>query len=125
MRHYNRTKALFSFLSVYKTMRSEHDRKTLQNMLIGLYQNGVFINAKNLCKKFVDTETCSLFVPVDGPASQEQVEKIRNMLGEKYTFTKALTDEELFFMAKFADPKKNISQTPLDYNIDIPALPQA
>lgn len=70
MGHYNRTKALFTFLSVYKTMRSEHDRKTLQNMLTGLYQNGVFINAKNLSKKFVETETCSLFVPVDGPASQ-------------------------------------------------------
>lgn len=125
MGHYNRTKALFGFLSVYKTMRNEHDRKTLENMLTGLYQNGVFISPKNLCKKFVDTETCSLFVPVDGPAIEEQVEKIRKLLGEKYAFTKDLTDEELYFMAKFADPKKNISQTPLDYNIEIPALPQA
>jgi hypothetical protein len=29
MGHYNRTKALFSFLSVYKTMKSKHDKKSL------------------------------------------------------------------------------------------------
>ena len=69
MGHYNRTKALFSFLSVYKTMRSKNDKKSLENMVKGLCQNGVFINAKNLSKKFVDTEVCSVFIPVDGAAS--------------------------------------------------------
>ncbi len=70
MEHYNRTGALLGFLSVYKTMKSRHDKKTLQNLLTGLYQNGVFINPKQLTKEFIKVETCSTFVPVDGPASE-------------------------------------------------------
>ncbi len=70
MEHYNRTGALLGFLSVYKTMKSRHDKKTLQNLLTGLYQNGVFINPKQLAKEFIKVETCSTFVPVDGPASE-------------------------------------------------------
>lgn len=124
MGHYNRTKALFSFLSVFKTMRSHHDKKSLQNMLKGLYQNGVFINVKNLSKKVIDTEVCSLFVPVDGPASEEQVKKIRNLLGERYSFTKPLTNEELIYIVEMIDPKKHISNFTLDYNIKLPDLPQ-
>lgn len=123
MGHYNRTKALFSFLSVYKTMRSKHDKKSLENMLKGLYQNGVFIDVRKLNKKFIDTEICSVFVPVDGPALPGQVEKIRAQLGERYKFTKPLTNEELFYIANLVDPKKHISQYSLDYNIVVPALP--
>lgn len=124
MAHYNRTRALFSFLSVLKTTRSQHDKKSLENMLKGLYQNGVFINAKNLSKKFIETEVCSVFVPVDGPATPEQVTKIRTMLAQKYKFTEPLTDEELYYIANLADPKKHISDYKLDYNLIVPALPQ-
>ncbi len=123
MTHYNRTNALFNFLSVYKTLKSEHDKKTLQNLLIGLYQNGVFINPKELSKKFVQKQTCSTFIPVDGPATVQQVEKIRTLLGEKYKFTQSLTNEELYFISKLADPKKHISEYFLDYNLEIPPLP--
>ncbi len=70
MEHYNRTGALLGFLSVHKTLKSKHDKKTLQNLLTGLYQNGVFINPKQLSKEFIKVETCSTFIPVDGPASE-------------------------------------------------------
>jgi hypothetical protein len=42
-------------------------------LLKGLYQNGVFIDNKQLSKKFVETEVSSIFVPADGPASIEQI----------------------------------------------------
>ena len=124
MGHYNRTNVLFSLLSVFKTMRSKHDKKSLENMLKGLYQNGVFIDAKKLSKKFIDNEVCSVFIPIDGVASSEQVEKIRALLGERYKFTKPLTDEELVYIANLADSKKHISQHVLDYNVVVPALPE-
>lgn len=73
MKHYNRTNALFNFLSLFKAMRSQHDKKSLENMLKGLYQNGVFVDPKKLSRKLIDTEVCSVFIPVDGPASPEQV----------------------------------------------------
>jgi hypothetical protein len=124
MGHYNRTKALFGFLSTYKTMRSQHDKKSLENMLKGLYQNGVFIDAKKLNQKFIKNEVCSVFVPVDGPASPEQVESIRAKLGERYPFTKELTNEELVHIPSLIDAKKHISQHPLEYNVVIPPLPE-
>jgi hypothetical protein len=83
----------------------------------------VFIDNKQLSKKFVETEVSSIFVPADGPASIEQIKKIRALLGEKYKFTKPLTNEELYFIVKMIDPKKQISQHQLDYNVVIPSLP--
>jgi hypothetical protein len=93
-------------------------------MLKGLYQNGVFIDAKKLNQKFIKNEVCSVFVPVDGPASPEQVESIRAKLGERYPFTKGLTNEELVHISSLIDSKKHISQHPLEYNVAIPPLPE-
>lgn len=70
MAHYNRTKTLLNLLSIYKSFKSPHDKKSFKNMLLGLYQNGIFINVKNLSKKFIDTEVCSTFIPIDGPSSK-------------------------------------------------------
>lgn len=53
--HYNRTKNLLNLLSIYKSLKSIHDKKTFKNMLLGLCQNGIFVNVKNLHKKFIDT----------------------------------------------------------------------
>ncbi len=78
-------------------------------MVVGLYQNGVFIDPKQLSKKFIEKEKCTRFIFLDGPASQEQIEKIRSLLGEKYKFTQTLTNEELFYIVNLIDPKKQIS----------------
>lgn len=124
MSHYNRTKALFGLLLTYKTMRSKHDKKSLENSLKGLYQNGVFVDAKKLSEKVIKTEVCSVFVPVDGPATAEQVESIRAKMSERYPFTKGVTNEELLYLAGLIDDKKHISQHSLDYNVVIPPLPE-
>ena len=54
MPHYHRTKNLLSLLSLFKAMKSSSDKKTFKNMLIGLYQNGIFVDVdgKYISKKF-------------------------------------------------------------------------
>jgi hypothetical protein len=81
MPHYHRTKTLLNLLGIYKGLKSPHDKVTFKNTLKGLYQNGLFINPKNLSKKFIEIESCSTFVPIDGEASPEQVEKVKNLFG--------------------------------------------
>jgi hypothetical protein len=102
MAHYFRTKTLFSFLSLQNSRLSPHDQSSFNNLLIGLYQNGVFVNPQNLGKRLIEIETCSMFIPLDGPASQAQIEKIRNIFSQKYPFTKSLTNEELFYLGNLA-----------------------
>ena len=44
MAHYNRTRALISLLNAFKKMEGQSERKSFKNMLVGLYQNGIFVN---------------------------------------------------------------------------------
>jgi hypothetical protein len=70
MSHYYRTKALMTLLSSYKYLKTIHEKKTFKNYAKGLYQNGIILDGKKLNKKFLETETFSKFIPIDGPASQ-------------------------------------------------------
>jgi hypothetical protein len=49
-KHWNRTKALFGLLRVYKNMNT-NKKVSFKNLLKGLTQNGVYINLDNLHKK--------------------------------------------------------------------------
>lgn len=77
MPHYHRTKNLLNLLNIYKAMKSHSDRKSFKNMIMGLGQKGVFVETGKLNKKFAELELCPTFIPVDGPASKEQVARIR------------------------------------------------
>lgn len=61
-----------------------------------------------------------MFVPVDGPASQEQVHKIRSLLPK---YTESLSNEELHYISTLIDANKAASDIFLDYNLVAPALP--
>ncbi len=52
MPHYYRTKTLLNLLGAFKSLKTHHEKKTFKNMLLGIYQNGVFVNGKNVPKKF-------------------------------------------------------------------------
>jgi len=69
MPHYHRTKSLLSLLWAIKSLKTNHEKKTFKNMLLGLYQNGTFVDTKNVTQKFSEVEICSEFIPIDGPAS--------------------------------------------------------
>jgi hypothetical protein len=125
MGHYHRTNAFFNLMSIRKTVKSANDLKSFGNLLKGLYQNGVFINPKQLSEKVLKNEVCPTFIPVDGPASVEKIAKIRALLGEKYKFTVPLSNEELVYLESLIDTDKQVSEIALDYNLVVPELPQS
>lgn len=52
MPHYYRTKTLLNLLASFKQLKTHHEKKTFKNMLLGLYQNGILIDGKNVSQKF-------------------------------------------------------------------------
>lgn len=52
MPHYHRTKSLLSLLWGIKSLKTNHEKKTFKNMLLGIYQNGTFVDTKNVAQKF-------------------------------------------------------------------------
>ena len=55
MSHYYRSKALMTLLSSYKSLKNIHEKKTFKNYAKGFYQNGIFVEGKNISKKFLET----------------------------------------------------------------------
>jgi hypothetical protein len=48
MGHFHRTKTLLNLLGACKGLKTHHEKKTFRNMLLGLYQNGVFIDGEKV-----------------------------------------------------------------------------
>ena len=68
-------------------------------------------------KYFTKNEICSTFVPVDGPASLEQIIKIRDLFTKGFKYTENLTNEDLYYLGNIIDSKKSPSDYFLDYNL--------
>jgi hypothetical protein len=120
-RHYLLTKALFYFLDKYKRSNLKQ-RVCFKNLFKGLYQKGFIVDTSKLSKKFKEVENCSEFIPVDGPADEEQVKEVRKKFPK---FCEGLTNEELFYVSGLLKEDKDFSEIFLDYNTVIPALPAA
>lgn len=124
MPHYFRTKTLLNMLGSFKALKTHHEKKSFRNLLLGLYQNGIFIDGNNIHKSFTETEICTAFIPIDGPASEAQVAKIREKFTKRYPYTAQLSNEELYYLGSLIDPQKSASAYFLDYNLIVPALPK-
>lgn len=120
--HYCRTKVLMSLLSKFKKMTT-NEKKSFKNLFKGLYQNGIMINNfENISAKFKELEVCTAYIPIDGPASKDQVIKIRQMMPK---ITQELTVEELYFIGMKLDAQKSASDIYLDFNFKAPELPNS
>jgi hypothetical protein len=120
-RHYLRTKALFYFLDKFKRA-SLHQKKAFKTLFRGLYQRGFFVETSQFTPKFKEVEVCSEFIPVDGPADEEQVKAVRKRLP---AFCEGLTNEDLLYISTLLDEHKVFSDIFLDYSVAVPALPPA
>ena len=67
----------------------------------------------------------SAFVPCDGPASEEQILRVREFFTKKYPYTQKFSNEELFYLGDLVDVQKSASAYFLDYNMVIPPIPEA
>ena len=120
-RHYLRTKALFYFLDKFKRA-NPHQKKAFKTLFRGLYQRGFLIETSQFTSKFREVEVCSEFIPVDGPADEQQVKAVRKRFP---AFCEGLTNEDLLYISTLLDEHKVFSDIFLDYNVAVPALPPA
>ena len=98
-RHYLRTKALHYFLERYKRGDAKQ-RKCIKAYFRGLYQKGFLVDTSKLEKKVKQVEVCSEFIPVDGPADEEQIKAVRARLP---AFCSGLTNEDLVYVSTLLD----------------------
>lgn len=119
-RHYLRTKALYFFMDKYKKS-SKAQKTTMMNLFKGLNQKGFFVDTANLDKKFKESEVCSEFILVDGPADNAQKMAVRSKFP---SFCQGLTDSDLIYVAALIDDHKQSEEIFMDYNVVVPDLPQ-
>lgn len=77
--HLSRTKAMLSTHSVFKKLPVEL-RKNFTEALRCLSQNAVEIKKENISREVLNGEIFSSFIPIDGQASKQQMERIISLL---------------------------------------------
>jgi hypothetical protein len=100
-----RTRVLLSMLAWVK-----RDRHCLPNLMRALHQRGVKIT----------TGEGTMFVPIDGTPTNEQV---IDVLGQLPAVYRGLTPAELVGLAALVDPSKSAADVPLPYVWNPPVLP--
>ena len=99
IRQIDRTKVLMSMLS-----RTKKNKTDFENKIKCLYQNAIKINLNNLSEKFKQIENIVSWVPIDGPASQEQINEILTSFPSFYS---KLSIDELVGLASMVHPNKS------------------
>ena len=119
--HLTRSKAVLSTLSGYKKL-STSDKKNFKEAIRCLYQKGVEINKENIRKEILDLETFVRFIPIDGKASEAQINKIMSILPKEI---RNLSVEEAVHIGNLMDAQKSASDIFIDYNFVANKLPEA
>lgn len=101
----NKTKVLLSMLSIVKKNKID-----FENRIRCLYQNAIKINLNNLTDKFKEVEDVVSWVPIDGPASTDQVAEIMNTFP---TYYNKLSIDELVGLASMVHPNKSANDIEL------------
>jgi hypothetical protein len=102
----NRVKVLISMLSIVK--KNELD---FRNRIFCLNQNAIQIDSNKLSEKVIHREKVVQWIPIDGPASDQQVEQILDSFPKYY---RNLTVDELVGLASFVNPSKSASNINLE-----------
>ena len=105
LKQINKTKVLLSMLSIVKKNKID-----FENRIRCLYQNAIKINLDNLTDKFKEVEDIILWVPIDGPATNEQITEIMNTFPSYYG---KLSVDELVGLASMVHPNKSASDIEL------------
>lgn len=119
--HLDRTKSLFSIMAAYKKLQPAQ-QKSFKEAIRCLYQNSVQINPKNVGKDFSKNETACHFVPIDGEASNKQVEKILSLLPKSL---RNLPIDEIVHIGGLIDSQKLVSDIPIDFDFKPNKLPKS
>lgn len=112
----NKIKILLSMLSIVKKYP-----KRFYNRIICLYQNAVRLDSAKLSKKVMENETVVDWIPIDGPASSQQIETILATFPPIYT---TIDIGDLIKIASLVDPNKAASDIPFNTK-SLSAIPNA
>ena len=118
--HLSRTKSLLNTLAGFKKLKN-YQKVSFKEALRSLYQNSITINPKNIGKDFLQIETSIHFVPIDGQATKQQIEKIIALLPKSM---QKLSIEEIVTIGGLIDAQKLASDIFLDYNFKANELPK-
>lgn len=119
--HLARTKSLFSITAGYKKLNVSQ-QKGFKEAARGLYQNSIQINPKNIGKDFAKLEVLSHFIPIDGEAPIEKIEKILSLLPKTL---RNLPIDEIVHIIGLIDSQKLVADIPLDFNFKANQLPKS
>lgn len=119
--HLARTRSLLSTLAAYKKLSNDH-KKGFKSAIRCLYQNATEIHVHNVDAAVSALETTVKFVPIDGDASKEQIEKIIHLLPKDL---QKLPLEEIIHIGGLIDAQKLASDFFLDYNFKPNPIPKA
>ncbi len=118
--HLARTKSLFSILAGYKKLNAS-SQKSFKEATRSLYQNSIQINPKNIGKDFAKLEVVSQFIPIDGEAPVEKIEKILSLLPKSL---RDLQIDEIVHIVSLIDSQKVAADIPIDFNFKANPLPK-
>lgn len=119
--HFFRTRALLKMLHKLKKYNPNF-QKGFHTIFKGFYQKGFFVDITKVSFDFWKREVCAMFIPIDGQADKEQIQKVRDIIPK---CCKYLSNEEVYFLSTMLDESKSASDIFLDYNVQIPPLPKA
>lgn len=112
--HINRTQIMMQMLSYVKNV-DNNKKLDFYNRVKCLYQNGVFININHIGDDVKEHQKIVSIVPIDGPASESQINKIYNTFPSNY---KKCSEDELVYLASLVNPNKSASDIKLEYNFE-------
>lgn len=119
--HLARTKSVLSTLAGFKKLNASQ-KVSFKEAIRGLYQNSIQINPKSIGKDFLKIETSIHFVPIDGDASKENIEKIIKLLPKAM---RNLPIDEIVHIGGLIDAQKLASDIFIDFNFKADPLPKS
>ena len=118
--HLGRTKAVLSTLYGFKKLKTD-EKNNFKEAVRCLYQKGIEVHKENIDPKILETEKFVKFVPIDGPASEEQIKRIYEMLPKEM---RKLSIEEAVHVGSLMDAQKSAADIFIDYNFKPNKLPE-
>ena len=118
--HLARTKSVLSTLSGFKKLTTSQ-KVSFKEAIRCLYQNSIQINPKNIHKDFLKIQTGIHFVPIDGNANKQMIQKIIDLLPKSM---RNLPIDEIVQIGQLIDSQKLASDIFIAFNFKANQLPK-
>lgn len=108
-------------MSSFKKLNTAQ-KKSFKEAIRCLYQNSIEINEANIRQEISNLETVIKFVPIDGEATKEQIDRVLACLPKEL---QKLPIDEIVHIGELIDAQKSAADIFIDYNFKPSPLPKA